>query len=84
MVRVKLFGLLRLDSGISELELEADRVRDIYPQLLAELRRRSQECSLGMKELKACIISVNDKRVSDAARLEPGDIVYLLPPVAGG
>ena len=34
MVTVKLFGLLRLDSGVKQLELEADTLRELYPKLL--------------------------------------------------
>ena len=33
MIKVKLFGLLRLDSGIKEIELEAGAVKDIYTEL---------------------------------------------------
>lgn len=31
MVKVKLFGLLRLDTGLKELELEADSVKGALP-----------------------------------------------------
>ena len=30
MVKVKLFGLLRLDTGLKELELEANSVKELY------------------------------------------------------
>lgn len=84
MVKVKLFGLLRLDSGLKELEIEADCVRDIYPRILDEMRRRDPACAFTIKELKACIVSVNEKQARPGTRLRDGDLVYLLPPVAGG
>ena len=34
MVKVKLFGLLRLDTGLKELELEANSVKELYPLIL--------------------------------------------------
>lgn len=43
MVKVKLFGLLRLDTGLRELELEAKTVRGLYPQLLETARRADQK-----------------------------------------
>ena len=75
-VKVKLFGLLRIDSGIKEVEL--------YPLLLAEMRRRDPECSLEEKDLKACVVAVNERRAKPGTKLSPGDVVCLLPPVAGG
>lgn len=83
-VKLKLFGLLRIDSGIKELELEASTVRELYPLLLKELRRHDPKCSLEEKDLRACVVAVNDRRVKPGARLSPGDVVCLLPPVAGG
>jgi len=38
MVTVKLFGTLRLDSGVKELTAEADTIRALYPLVLAEIR----------------------------------------------
>lgn len=83
-VKVKLFGLLRIDSGIKELELEAATLRELYPRLLAELRSRDPDCPLEEKDLRACVVTVNDRRAKPGARLSPGDLVCLLPPVAGG
>lgn len=83
-VRVKLFGLLRIDSGIKELELEAATVRELYPRLLEEMRKLNPSCALEEKDLRACVVAVNDRRVKPGAKLSPGDVVSLLPPVAGG
>ena len=83
-VKVKLFGLLRIDSGIKEVELEASTVRELYPLLLAEMLRRDPECSLDEKDLRACVVAVNEQRAKPGTKLSPGDVVCLLPPVAGG
>ena len=84
MVNVKLFGLLRLDSGVKQLELEAATVRELYPQLLEELSRRAPDCGLTLKDLKACAVAVNECPAKPGTKLRDGDIVYLIPPIAGG
>ena len=38
MIKVKIFGLLRMDTGLKELELEGERVKDLYPQILAQAK----------------------------------------------
>ena len=84
MVTVKLFGILRLDSGVKQLDLEAATVRELYPRLLAELSRRAPDCGLTLKDLKACAVAVNEYPAKPGAKLRDGDIVYLIPPIAGG
>lgn len=84
MVTVKLFGLLRLDSGVKQLELEAATVRELYPRLLEELSRRSPSGTLTLNDLKACAVAVNQCPTKPGTKLHDGDIVYLIPPIAGG
>lgn len=84
MVTVKLFGLLRLDSGVKQLELEAATVRELYPKLLEDLSRRAPDCGLTLKDLKACAVAVNECPAKPGTKLQDGDIVYLIPPIAGG
>ena len=84
MVTVTLFGLVRLDSGVKQLELEAATVRELYPKLLVELSRRSPDSSLALKDLKACAVAVNECPAKPGTKLRDGDIVYLIPPIAGG
>lgn len=78
MIKVKLFGLLRLDSGIREIELEAGAVKDIY----TELEKASD--ILSAKKLEACVVIVNGKSANKNTRLNDGDEVSFLSPVAGG
>lgn len=84
MVTVKLFGLLRLDSGVKQLELEAATLRELYPRLLEELSHRTPDCAITLKDLKACAIAVNECPAKPGTKLYDGDVVYLIPPIAGG
>ena len=84
IVTVKLFGLLRLDSGVKQLELEAATLRELYPRLLEELSHRAPDCAITLKDLKACAIAVNECPAKPGTKLYDGDVVYLIPPIAGG
>lgn len=84
MVTVKLFGLLRLDSGVKQLKLEAATVRELYPKLLEALHNARPGSTLSLEDLKACAVAVNECPAKPGARLHDGDIVYLIPPIAGG
>ena len=76
MITVKLFGLLRLDSGIRQSQLEAGTVKEVYTQLM--------ELGLDRKKLDGCVILVNGKPASKRQKLKNGDTVSLMSPVAGG
>ena len=84
MVTVKLFGLLRLDSGIREMHVEAAALRDIFPLVLKEAERLDAHTGLTADELKNCIAVVNGERAGTGTRLHDGDTVYLLSSAAGG
>ena len=84
MVTVKVFGLLRLETGIRELQAEAGRVQDIYPLLMEAIRRENPDTALTEKMLHACLIAVNGKKAGFRTRLNEGDVVYLFPAAAGG
>lgn len=78
MITVKLYGLLRLDSGIRQHQLDADSVNEVFRQLLLKTDRISQ------KNLQGCVILINGKRGNRRSKLNDGDEVVLLSPVAGG
>lgn len=78
MITVKLYGLIRLDSGIRERSLDAKTVPELYSRLLAETDRISK------KDLEGCVLLVNGKVGGRRTKLADGDVVQLLPPVAGG
>ena len=75
MITVKLYGLLRLDSGVKELRAEAESVKE----LLCLLQQR-----LPGQDLAGCVLLVNGKRATKRTKLRDGDEVTLLSPVCGG
>ena len=75
MVSVKIFGLLRLDSGIKALELQGKTVGQVLSALPPELDR---------KQIKRCTLLVNGKAATARTKLNEGDELIILSPVAGG
>ena len=76
MITVKLYGLLRIESGIKEKQLKAATVKEVL-EILAV-------CGIPQKDLQGCIILVNGKSASKRSKLTDGDNVVLMSPVAGG
>ena len=84
MVHVKLFGLLRLDTGLKELDAEAATVGDLYPILLAEAKRAKPSTKITAKDVDGCVVLINGKQGKKSSRLKDGDQVMLMSPVCGG
>ena len=84
MVTVRLFGTLRLESGVRELQLEAGSIRELVPLVCREIRRQRPDCAVSEKDLRACLAAVNGVRVSQRTKLRDGDVVYFFPAAAGG
>jgi len=76
MITVKLYGLLRLDSGIKELKIDADSINSLLRQLQAHGLKKS--------DLSGANILVNGKFGNKRTPLKDGDTVQLFPPEAGG
>ena len=76
MIAVKLYGLLRIESGIREKQLEASSVKEVLAVLA--------DCGISPKDLNSCIILVNGKSGNKRSKLADGDTVVLMSPVAGG
>ena len=76
MITVKLYGLLRIESGIREKQLEAATVKEVL-NILAD-------CGIDRRELSGCVILVNGSPANKRSKLTPGDTVVLMSPVAGG
>ena len=76
MITVKLYGLLRIDSGIKERRIEADNIKDVFTDLMQQ--------GIPKKALDGCIILVNGKPTRKRIALQSGDVVQLMSPVAGG
>lgn len=76
MITVRLYGLLRLDSGIKERQLEAKTVSQVLIYLESQ--------GIPRKSLNGTVILVNGKNASKRSNLTDGDTVVLMSPVAGG
>ena len=76
MIRVKLYGLLRIESGIKERQMEAATVKEVLEEL--------ERCGIPRKKLDATVILVNGKNANKRSKLTDGDTVTLMSPVAGG
>ena len=76
MITVRLYGLLRIDSGIKERKIEAGSIKDVWHDLISQ--------GISEKELKSCLILVNGKAANKRSILKDGDVVQLMSPVAGG
>ena len=76
MITVKLYGLLRIESGIKQKQLEAHTVKDVLILL--------KKCGIPRKDLDGCVILVNGVNKSKQTKLQDGDTVVLMSPVAGG
>ena len=84
MVTVKLFGTLRLETGVKELTAEAKTVMALYPLIVREIRAAKPDCAVTEKTLRGYLAAVNGVRVNPRTRLRDGDVVYFFPAAAGG
>ena len=84
MVKVKLFGLFRLDTGIKELTADAKTVKELYPLLIAEAKRVNPKTKITAGDIDGCIVVVNGIQTNKRAALKDGDQVMLMSPVCGG
>ena len=76
MITVKLYGLIRIESGIKQKQMEASTVREILELL--------SDCGIPGKDLNGCAILVNGASATKRSKLKDGDTVVLMSPVAGG
>ena len=76
MITVKLYGLLRIESGIKEKQFKAATVKEVLEILAAY--------GIPPQDLNGCAILVNGNSAKKRSKLTDGDTVVLLSPVAGG
>lgn len=76
MITVKLYGLLRIESGIREKQTEASTVKQVLDELA--------DCGIPRKRLDGCVVLINGKNATRRSKLTDGDTVVLMSPVAGG
>ncbi len=79
-----MFGLLRLDTGLKMLDIEADSVRALYPKLLDAAKRANPETKITAADIDGCIVVINGRQSKKTSRLQDGDEVWLMSPVCGG
>ncbi len=84
MVKVKLYGLFRLDTGIKEMTADVGSVEALYPLLLSKARELNPKTKVKSADIDGCIVLVNGKQSSKRTRLSDGDEVMLMSPVCGG
>lgn len=77
MVKIKLFGTLRLKTGFREMEADITGIREAWPLL-------SDATGIPAKEFKKCITAVNGKPCKTSAKLNDGDELSLFSPSGGG
>ena len=82
MVTVKLFGTLRLDSGVKELYVSS--IRELYMPVLTEIQRQNTDSNVTEAALRSCLVAVNGVQTTPRAKLRDGDTVYFFSAVAGG
>ena len=75
MITVKVFGLVRLQTGIKELQIEAKNVKELKKALTQ---------SIPEEMVKGCVLLLNGKPANRFTKIKDGDQVMLMPPVAGG
>ena len=84
MVTVRLFGTLRLETGVKELTAEAKNVKALYPLIIREIRAAKPGCAVTEKTLRGCLVAVNGVGVTPRTKLRDGDVVYFFTAAAGG
>ena len=83
MITVKIFGTFRLDSGLKQMQADVKSAKELYPLIMDEVKRIDPNTKLTIKDVKGCILS-RGKQISPWTRLDDGDVICLVPAVAGG
>lgn len=82
MVKVKFYGMIRLNAGLAELELEAKTIGELIGLIDYKVE------GLNEKDLKNCVILVNQINMLKLRKLKTtlkdGDEVLFLSPASGG
>lgn len=81
-VTVKLFGVFRVDTRTPQVELQADKLRDVFPALQAALGAVQMDSGLQFKDAAVYINGESCKKRSRT--LCDGDEIWLLSPASGG
>lgn len=74
MIHVKIFGVTRLQTGISSFESDAKNVSELMGKIPG----------LSKKEAKDLVIMINGKPAKRRQKFQDGDEIALLSPAGGG
>ena len=77
MIKIKLFGTLRLKTGCKEIDADIKSIKEAYRVL-------SEHTGLPSKEFKQCVVAVNGSPVKTSASLQEGDEIAFFSPSGGG
>jgi molybdopterin converting factor small subunit len=77
MVKIKLFGTLRLKTGFKETEADITSIKEAWSVL-------SEITDIPAREFKKCIVALNGKPCKASAKLSDGDEITLFSPSGGG
>ena len=80
-VKVKLFGVYRVDTHISDVEITADKLSDLLGEL-NKLATGENKSSIAFSDATVYINGEHCKRKKQ--KLNDGDEVWLLSPASGG
>lgn len=80
MVKIKLFGSLRLKTGCKGLETEAAAT----PTVKAACQLLADETGHNIKEFKNCVFMINGKPAKFSSPLKDNDELVLLAAAGGG
>ena len=80
-VKVKLFGVYRVDTHISDVEITADKLSDLLGEL-NKLATGENKSSIAFSDATVYINGEHCKRKKQ--KLNNGDEVWLLSPASGG
>ncbi|MBR5230417.1 MAG: MoaD/ThiS family protein [Firmicutes bacterium] len=77
MVKIKLFGSLRLKTGCKGLDADVPDVKSAC-RLLADTTGHN------IKEFKNCVVIINGKQAKHSSKLKDGDELVLMAAAGGG
>ena len=80
MIKIKLFGSLRLKTGCKGLEADSKDVRTIKEACVL----MADTTEMTTAEYKNCVIMLNGKQAKISSKLSDGDELVFLAPSGGG
>ena len=81
-IKVKLFGVFRVDTHVAEVEIEAEKLKDVFTALGDKLGHGKMDSGLTFKD---ALVYINGEPCArKSKKLNDGDELWLLSPASGG